>query len=82
MDEFLLARVPIPAHTREYYELCGADKRQAMKYSKYPVHIYVSSVNRALDSYLLDCSRLLAGRKEDPRIVKLGSLLLRHFKHG
>jgi hypothetical protein len=68
------------AHTKEYYELCGADPREAMKYSKYPHHIYVSSVNRAVDSYLLDCSRLLATTREDPRVVKLGSLLLQHFR--
>jgi hypothetical protein len=69
------------AHTREYYEeVCGADKREAIKYSKYPHRIYVCSVAEAVECYHLDCSCQPVTTGEDPRVFKLASLLLRHFR--
>lgn len=71
---------PIIAHTSEFYEFCGASKREAKKFAKYPEQIYARAVNRALDSYYLNCRHLMVRAGDDPRTCKLGGLMLRHFE--
>ena len=72
--------LPDLAPTTEFYESCGVSKREARKFARYPSRIYARAVNRALDSFYLRCSSLLFFRGEDPRIRKLGQLMLKHFQ--